>query len=128
MTMYIADTHALVWHLARDDRLGKNARKILDDADLGGTEIVVPTIVLAEALYISRKVNVRFDDMMDSIQNARNYSAYPLGVNIVSTMRKLGTEYSIHDAVIVATAKILDAPVITRDEAIRRIGDVKVVW
>jgi predicted nucleic acid-binding protein len=128
MIMYIADTHALVWHLARDDRLGKNARKVLEDADCGSTEIVVPTIVLAEALYISRKGNVHFDSLMDSIQNARNYSVYSLGINVVSTMRKLAPEYSIHDAAIVATAKILDAPVITRDEVIRRLGDVKVVW
>jgi predicted nucleic acid-binding protein len=126
--MYIADTHALIWHLARDDRLGKNARKVLEDADSGGTEIVVPTIVLAEALYVSRKVNVQFDSLMDSIQNARNYSTYPLGVNVISSMKSLRTEYSIHDAAIVATAKILDAPVITRDEVIRRLGDAKVIW
>jgi predicted nucleic acid-binding protein len=43
-------------------------------------------------------------------------------------MRKLRTGYSIHDAVIVATAKLLDAPIITRDEQIRKLGDAKVIW
>ena len=126
--MYVADTHALVWHLAHDDRLGVNARKVFDDADKGGTEIVVPTIVLAEVLYISRKGNVPFNSLMDSFQNARNYSIYPLGLNVISAMRKLAPEYSIHDSAIVATAKVLDAPLITRDEVIRRLGDVKVIW
>ena len=126
--MYIADTHALVWHLARDDRLGKNARKIFEDADNGDPEIAVPTIVLAEALFLSRKGHVPFDSLMDSFQNARNYSVYPLGLNVISAMRKLSAEYSMHDAAIVATAKVLEAPVITRDEVIRRLGDVKVIW
>ncbi|MBM4249737.1 MAG: type II toxin-antitoxin system VapC family toxin [Euryarchaeota archaeon] len=126
--MYIADTHALVWHLARDDRLGKGARRVLNEADRGDAEVVVPTIVLAEVLYLSRKADVSFDSLIDFIKDARNYSAYPLGLNVVSAMRKLAPEYSIHDAAIVATSRILDAPVITKDEVIRRLGDAKVIW
>ncbi|MEM4728738.1 MAG: PIN domain-containing protein [Thermoplasmata archaeon] len=126
--IYTTDTHALVWHLACDDRLGKNARAIFNKGDRGEAEIVLPTVVLAEALYISRRGNVSFDLLMNAVRSARNYSVYPLGLNVVQEMRRLGAEYTLHDAVIVATARILDTPVITRDEIIRRLGDVKVIW
>lgn len=126
--MYIVDTHALVWHLAGDGRLGKKAQEAFHRGDRGEAELVIPTVVLAEALYISRKVNVPFDLLIDSIKSARNYSIYPLGLNVILEMRKLRTGYSIHDAVIVATARLLDAPIITRDEEIRKLGDAKVIW
>jgi len=126
--MYIADTHAIVWHLSSDGRLGKNAMETFEKADRGEVEIVLPTVVLAEALYISRKGKAPFDRLIDSIRSARNYSVYPLGLNVILEMRKLGSGYSIHDAVIVATARVLDAPIITRDEVIRKLGDAQVIW
>jgi len=30
---YVLDTHALLWHLSGDKRLGPDAGRILDDAD-----------------------------------------------------------------------------------------------
>ena len=126
--IYIADTHSLIWHLASDRRLGTGAREVFQKADRGDAEIVIPTVVLAEALYISRKGNGSFDSLIESIRSAKNYSVYPLGLNVILEMRKLGTRYSIHDAVIVATAMLLEAPVVTRDKEIHKLGDVRVVW
>lgn len=56
--MYVADTHPLMWFLTGDDRLGKKAKKIFIKADKGETSIVVPTIVLAESLFIAEKNRV----------------------------------------------------------------------
>ncbi len=126
--LHVADTHALVWHLSGDERLGKRAGAVFAKAEKGEAEIVLPTVVLAEALYLSRKGHVSFGGLIDSVNNARNYSVYPLGLNVILQMRKLRAEYSIHDAVIVATAKILDAPILTRDETIKKLGDAKAIW
>ena len=46
---YVVDTHALVWHLTGDARLGETARRVLEDEN---SLLVVPVIVLAEAKYI----------------------------------------------------------------------------
>jgi predicted nucleic acid-binding protein len=126
--MYIADTHALVWHLTGDDRLGKKAKDALRKADRGEVEVVIPTVVLAEALYISRKRDIPFNILVDLIRNAKNYSVYPLGLNVILEMTRLGAGYSIHDAVIVATAKLLEAPIITRDKEIHKSGDAQTIW
>ena len=49
---YVLDTHALVWYLAQDPRLGREARKVLDDEN---NLLIVPVIVLAEAKYIASR-------------------------------------------------------------------------
>jgi predicted nucleic acid-binding protein len=50
--MFVVDTHALLWHLTEDDKLGRKAKEVLDDADRGERTIIVPTMVLAESLFI----------------------------------------------------------------------------
>lgn len=126
--MFVADTHALVWYLTNDSRLGVKAKGALEKTDRGEEETIIPTVVLAEVLFMSRKRKVSFERLLEAVESGRNYSAYPLGIHVILEMKKLSTKYSIHDAAIVATAKILGAPIITKDEVIRELGDVKTIW
>ena len=48
-TKHVVDTHALVWFLEGNPRLGANAKAILEDAD---SNLIVPVIALAEACWI----------------------------------------------------------------------------
>jgi PIN domain nuclease of toxin-antitoxin system len=48
--LYVADTMALVWHLEKRRRLGAQARKILQEADLGLHTIVISGATLMEIL------------------------------------------------------------------------------
>jgi PIN domain nuclease of toxin-antitoxin system len=52
MTSYIVDTHALIWYLVDDPRLGEKAREILQSS---GNRLIVPAIVLAEARHSVQK-------------------------------------------------------------------------
>jgi len=45
-TKYVVDTHALVWFLEGNPRLGANAKAVLEDL---ASELIVPVIVLSEA-------------------------------------------------------------------------------
>ncbi len=51
---YVADTHTLVWYFTNDKRLGAIAYNTLEGLIEKG-EILIPTIVLAELLYISER-------------------------------------------------------------------------
>ncbi len=51
---YVTDTHALVWYFAKDRRLGKRAYNAFEGS-VSKNIIVVPIIVLAEIMYISKK-------------------------------------------------------------------------
>ena len=47
---HIVDTHALVWHLEGNPRLGSRAKTILADPS---SELVLPIIALAEACWMA---------------------------------------------------------------------------
>ncbi len=49
---YILDTHALIWYLAGSARLGGAAKAVMDGP---ASEMVLPLIALAEAVYIVEK-------------------------------------------------------------------------
>jgi len=46
---HVVDTHALIWFLEGNSRLGANARTILSEAD---SQLILPVIALAEAVWI----------------------------------------------------------------------------
>jgi len=83
---YVLDTHALVWHLTNDPRLGSRARDILDDED---SQLVVPTIVLAEAKYIAdrKRVPVSFDEILGSVIGDSRCVVFPLDIFVISYLQ-----------------------------------------
>jgi len=130
--MYLADTHALLWYLTGDDRLGKRAKETFVKADKGEDTVIIPTIVLAESLFIAEKhkADVMFGEVLKKIQNSLNYVVYPLNINVVlkcqdKEMKKIS---EIHDRIIVVTAKLLNAKLITKDPEIRNSKAVECIW
>lgn len=57
MIRYIVDTHALIWYLTSDARLGKAAKAVFDDPN---SHLIIPLIALAEAAFIVEKTNAKF--------------------------------------------------------------------
>ena len=45
---YVADAHAVVWHLFAQSRLGKKALAVLNDAAAGNVRIYLPAVAVAE--------------------------------------------------------------------------------
>lgn len=127
---YVIDTHALVWYLSGDQRLGSQAHRILSDPS---AQLVIPTIVLAEAKHISdrKRITMGFDEIMRSIATTARVTILPLDI---FTVAKLPSELDIHDSLIVATAltarELFDdeITILTRDEAISASGLVPVFW
>lgn len=62
----------MVWHLTEDKRLGSEAIKTFGKTEEGGTEVVIPTIVLAEALYISKKYEASFSQLLEKVKEGTN--------------------------------------------------------
>lgn len=55
MPVYVADTHALLWHLANSPSLAHNAKIAFNQAKMGQAAVIVPAIVLAELIWIVQK-------------------------------------------------------------------------
>ncbi len=127
---YVADTHAFLWYLAEDKRLGSSARQIFDSAERGEATIFVPTIVLAESLHIleKKRVKLQFQDIFRKLAAGTNYTTMPLDFEVVSRMAGFAQELELHDRILVASASLLGAVLITKDEAIRKTGYVQTAW
>ncbi len=128
---YVTDTHPFLWHLAGDrSRLGYQAKAVLDRAELGEAVVIIPAVVLAEALYIAEKERVRakLEQIFGMVENALNYRFCPLDLPIIHTAWELRKLREIHDRIIVATAKELGLELITDDGEIRESGYVRTVW
>lgn len=74
------DTHALLWHLTEDDKLGRKAKEVLDGGDRGEKTIIIPTMVSTEALFIleKKRVDLKFREIlnMDFLENCYLYAFF----------------------------------------------------
>lgn len=127
---YVTDTHALVWYFTGDKRLGAAAKKVFDEATAGDALVIIPTIVLAELLYIARgkRPGLTFQETLARIQGGSNYEIAALDLPILKTADTISAELELHDRLIVATAQVADAPVLTKDLSIHAAGVVETIW
>ena len=127
---YVLDTHALIWFLTSDNKLGKKALELLRRADMGEETIIIPTVVLAEIFYIceKKKEPIRFIDILEKINERSNYIVYDLNLNIILKLEELNKIRELHDRIIIATAVLTDSEIMTRDKNIRESNYVRVVW
>jgi PIN domain nuclease of toxin-antitoxin system len=123
----VIDTHALVWYLTDDKRLGKRAAELLGRPD---TRIVVPVIVLAELKYLHQRsrISLSFSAVQTIIGADQRCAVYPVNEEVVDLL-PLDL-----DAIICATALVCrraigeDTVVLTKDQAITGSGLVSTVW
>ena len=127
---YVADAHALVWHIANDKRLGKEARAILTQADQALVLVYVPTIVLAEVMYLAERgrINVAFLDVLTAVRDSAGYLIYPFDESVLDRASEARDIPELFDRIIVATAILAEATTITKDETITAAQIVKTVW
>jgi len=128
--LYVADTHSIIWFLTDDRRLGEKAKGILEKADEGKVIIIIPTIVLAELVFICEKkdASVKFKDLMDKISESSNYIYYNLDMKVISEITNLAQIPEMHDRIITATAKLNRAVLITKDPNIVEARIIETIW
>ena len=125
--LYVTDTHALVWYIL--DTLPEAVDSVFTSAEKGESTIFVPTIVLAECLYLIEKgkIDFNFDDLLKRIEMGKNFISTSFDFQVVTLLPEIKIG-ELHDRIIVATAKILNARLITKDRKIKEAGIVEVVW
>lgn len=132
-TKYLLDTHALIWHLEGNSRLGANAQLILDSS---ASELILPAIALAEALYIVERGRTRIPDVATLIRDLDKdprIEIQPLTNDILRTSISLLSVPEIHDRLIVATGVYLQnrgetVEILTKDNEIALASILTIVW
>jgi PIN domain nuclease of toxin-antitoxin system len=106
MDTYLVDTHALAWFITEDKRLSSLVEKLLNKAQEGEVQILVPTLVLAELTHIAEKgkVKVSVEEILKQINQGDGFTVVAFDFPVFQTMLTLPKEWDIHDRVIAATA------------------------
>ncbi len=133
MIRYIVDTHALIWYLTGDARLGKAAQRILLAP---ASRLILPMIALAEALFIVEKGKVQISSVADLIADVTadaRISIQPLTYDILQESLTLTAIPEMHDRLIVATGLYLQSlgetvEILTKDNEIIVSKLIRVVW
>jgi len=126
---YVADTHSLVWYFTNDRRLGTKALKAFESTIKSG-QIIVPTVVLAEVLFIAKKgrLSFGFAETVAKIESMDNFEIAPLDLDVLRMADRIVAPLEMHDKLIVATALCYAGSLITKDEQITKSKTVKTIW
>jgi predicted nucleic acid-binding protein len=93
-------------------------------------QIIVPTVVLAEILFIAKKgrTSLNFTATVSKIEALANFEIASLDLDVLKIAESIDVPLEMHDKLIVATAIRYEACLITRDEQITKSKIVKTIW
>jgi predicted nucleic acid-binding protein len=103
--------------------------RIFRSAEKGESILFIPTIVLVECLYLveNGKIDLDFDDLLKRIEMSRNFIPTSFNFQLMRILPEIKVS-ELHDRIVVATAKVLNAKLITKDGEIKKTGIVEIVW
>jgi len=129
----VTDTHALLWYLTDDPRLSEAVLIRFAEAEAGEVFILIPSIVLVEAIYPFEKHRIP-DELIDEIlrridQVGSPYRLAPLDLPVILALRTIDREAipDMPDRIIAATALAHRVPLISRDRKIQ-VSNVSTIW
>jgi PIN domain nuclease of toxin-antitoxin system len=128
--VYVADTMALVWHLEKKRKLGKQTQRILEEADQGHHTIALSGATLMEILYLSERQRISVDlaSLRNLLSRKQSYTVVPVGLEVIGATATIDDIPELHDRVIAGTAVWLDIPILTNDPDITASRHVQTIW
>ena len=129
----MTDTHPLVWYAGGSRaNLSKKALKAFDRASEGRALIYIPAAALWEVSFLVKSGRFRprpsFDLWAAAMFSRRGFEIAPLDVDVICETLNLNFNEDPFDQAIVATARLKDLPLITRDGAITDSEMVSIEW
>lgn len=131
----VTDTHPLIWYLAKQDsKLPKKVLSAFKSAQDGsGTHIWVPAAVAWEISQLMRKTNRikllgSFEELIQENFFFKSITLTELLPQDLLIAHGLNLNRDPFDALIVATAKRLELPLVTADTDITDSGVCEVKW
>jgi PIN domain nuclease of toxin-antitoxin system len=133
MSVYVTDTHPLIWYAANQKaKLSKKALRVFERAWANQAFIYVPAPVLWEIALLIKAGQIRlpqpFAQWAAALGNQRGFEVALLDAAVLETSLNVRINGDPFDEVIVATALMLDLPLITKDVAITESQLVEVIW
>ena len=131
--MILLDTHALVWLAAEPTRLSRPAATAIRDvARVGGLRIATVTLWELAALFARGRLQAvgPTADEIEAIVHETAVEPVAITPRIAAFAVELPATFPADpaDRLIAATARVLGAPLVTRDTRIRASKAVQTIW
>lgn len=128
--LYVVDTHALIWYLLKDHKLGHNASRVFEAAERGETRLIVSAVVIAELYYANGKNNLfkSFSATYRQLKTKPYFRFVAFKTDHVLSFKKDMSVPEMHDRIIVGLARRIGAPLLTSDPKITAANLVTIVW
>ena len=132
MSVYVTDTHPLVWYATGTHRqLSQKVRRAFHAAEHAAVLIYIPIFVLWEIAMLLKVRRIALREPYG--EWAEHLLAQPGFALAAVDVRMLTEAYAYpfpdpFDSVIAATARVLDIPLMTRDEEITASRLAEVYW
>jgi PIN domain nuclease of toxin-antitoxin system len=129
----VLDTHTLVWWVTGDAALSKKAKSLIAREQDGG-EIIISAISAWEITMLVEKdrlvLSMDVSSWLATVAEIEGVKFLPVDVEIANKSVVLPGEFHKDpaDRMIVATARKLAVPVVTKDEKIQSYPHVKTIW
>ena len=133
-SLYVVDTHTLLWFLDNYKKLGIAAAKVLADPNV---LLILPAIALSEALFVIEKGRTPFTitetELLQAVEDDPRFVVTPLDEAVIQKTLQCKAVPEMHDRQIVATALLAQTngnqvAILTRDESIQNCGLVQTIW
>ena len=117
MTAFLADTHALVWHLTDPGRLGRGARRAFDAADAGQWLCYVPVVGLVELslLYERGRLRIGPSQVLEALSEHPGYAVLPLDLEQALAFGAFSSVRDPMDRLILAASRATRSRLVSRD-------------
>jgi PIN domain nuclease of toxin-antitoxin system len=127
---YVLDTHALVWSVLSPNKLGAQARRIIEAAGPGELALASASIMELGRLIDADKIDLNSCRPTDVFGDAIEYNTVlPASLEAAIKAPALALPHADpYDRLIVAEALVLGVPLITKDSNIADSGIVLVTW
>lgn len=132
---YLLDTHAWIWAVLDDRRLGRRARRILKS--LGASKVGLAAISLKEAAWLLARgritiqtPGVSWADWLRQAAALPSLEILPLTTEVAIESEQFSRSFPRDpaDRLIGATARVHGLTLLTRDRPIRKSREVTTVW
>ena len=129
----VIDTHALIWFIEGNSRLGLSAKIVMADE---ASEMILPTIALAEAIDIVQRKRTSIPDvetLLNRVLTDNRIRLHPLTLDVLQQSLAAAAVPEMHDRLIVATAMWLkqlghQVAIVTKDQSITDAALTPIIW
>ena len=126
---YLLDTVTIVRHFSGRGRIGQQAAHILDTIEERDDLLIISVISLMEILYLSERnrITINLTETLERIESSSKYVVINLSSEILRVAETIEFR-ELHDRLILATARWLDIPIMSSDEAFEDVPGIDVIW